>query len=328
MSKFKILVMHDIHKETENGTIGWAYWRRSQALKKYAPEDFDVDTCQTSEIPWRKVGNYDLIFNLEYCAPDPKKFRANGFKGRWVVSFNSDGNRRTERWKPVLHYADYVIVNNEHAWKHNGKAKKTCCISNGVDTEVFLRKVSISDRPQKCIFAGSSGVTKGKGFNEIFYPLEKILPEYGFETDFRPIDDINPTVVKPTKETVDWYNSASYCLIASESEGTPNLLTEAVSCGCIAISVPVGNILEWGEHQVNCMITKRTPESFLESLLFARDLRATMSNMGMGTIRNGWSYGEPGNRAKYYFQLFRRLIEDSPASIKPFTYSQIDWEEI
>jgi glycosyltransferase involved in cell wall biosynthesis len=219
-------------------------------------------------------------------------------------------------------------VNNEHAFNFYKRPKKTCCISNGVDTEVFLSKRPVAERPQKCIFAGSSGKTKGKGFEEIFWPLEKILPDLGFETDFRPVDDINPEKVMDTSHTVDWYNSASYCLIASVSEGTPNLLTEAVACGCVAISVPVGNILEWGLNRTNCMIVERNVDSFVEALIEARNMRSTMSGIGQQTIRQGWSYGKPGYRAEYFFQLFRRLICHGEKKIQPFTYSEVEWKDI
>ena len=328
MSKYRILIIHDIHVETPKGTIGWAYWRRSQALAKYAPEDFEVDTCQTKDIPWSDLRLYSLIFQIEYCNSQSRPFRNKGFNGVWVVSYNSDANRRRQYWPPVVRDADFVIVNNEHAWKNYGKIKKTCVISNGVDTDVFKPTTPISDRPHKCIFAGSSGPTKQKGWPEVFLPLEERLPSLGFDTDFRPINDINPELVMPTQGTVDWYNDASYCLIASASEGTPNLATESVACGCVLVSVPVGNVLEWGKSGENCMIAERNADAFIEALQYAREHREHLSASGMQTIRDEWSYGEPGNRSQYFFSLFRRLIEDGPKTVPPFSFLEKHWSEI
>jgi len=328
MKIYKVLIIHDIHLDTPKGRIMWAYGRRSSALQKYAPDDFDVDICQTSEIPYADSGKYDLIFSLEYANPKPLRLRQNGFKGVWVLSHNSDANRRHKYWAPARLHSDFLIVNNQHAFDYYKRQKGTCCISNGADTDLFYDKTPISERRQKCIFAGSSGERKGKGWLEVFEPLSKILEGNGFESDFRKIDDINPNVVMPTEETADWYNLASYCLIASASEGTPNILTESVACGCVAISVPVGNILEWGTHGENCLIPDRTPESFLNMLKYAREHREELSDAGKRTIQDGWSYGEPGHRAKYFFQLFRRLIEDGKDSVKPFCYNEKSWEDI
>lgn len=327
MKKYKILVIHDIHVDTPNGRLLWAYARRSAALAKYAPDDMDIETCQTSEIPWERVSEFDLIYSLEYALPNPAKYRSRGFKGAWVMSYNSDSRRRPERWPSVYTHADFVVVNNQEAFLHHGRLRKTCCISNGVDTEIFRLMKPVSEREHLCIFAGSSSVVKGKGW-EVLSPLRGMLEENGFKHDFRAIDDINPDVVMPTDGTVNWYNSASYVLCASHSDATPNYVSESVSCGCIVITVPIGNAQEWMVHGDNGMFCDRTPESFLQALLYARQHRERLSAAGMKTMHEGWSYGEPGNRAQYFYSLFRRIIEDGAGSVAPFSYSEKHWSEI
>lgn len=325
---YKLLVVHDIHLDTPDGRICWAYARRSAAIQRYAPPDFIVETCQFPEIPWKRVREFDICLNLEYCAPSSGEFRKHGFRGPLVCSYNSDSNRRREYWPRVYKEADWLIVNNRDAWTFFGKPPRTCVISNGVDTETFAPQVPISERPHKCIFAGSTGPRKMKGWAEVFRPLEKILPTLGFETDFRPVDDIKPEFVMPTGKTVEWYNSASYVLIASMSEGTPNIATEGVSCGCVLVSVPVGNCLEWGIQHKNMVFVERNADSFASGLLYAREHRERLSAAGMDTVRNGWSYGAPGNRADYYFALFRRLLKDGPAKIRPFSFMECSPDEI
>lgn len=324
--KIRLLAVHDIHVPTPDGTIGWAYWRRTQALKKYAPADFEVTTCMTPEIKfdieWLK--QFDIVFNLEYAAPQYLKFKDVRPDLPVVVSYNSDKRRRREYWARAYSQCDFMICNNVEVYEDRDRMDKTCCISNGVDIDTFRCDIPIEDREHRGIFAGSTGPTKGKGWAEVFDPLEAMMPAEGFVPDFRPVDDIKPQFVFPTERTVEWYNSASYCLIASLSEGTPNLLTEAVACGCVAVSVPVGNILEWGEDRENCVLVhERTPEAFMDALRYAREHRERLSEAGRDTIRRNWSYGFPGFRADYYFQLFRRIVESGADNVKPFRYDEI-----
>lgn len=326
--KHRILVVYDVHLDTPHGRLTWAYGRRANAVLRYAPPDFDVEICQYADIPWGRVSQFDLIFNIEYAAPSSDKFRANRFKGPLVCSYNSDARRRLPYWDHVYRQVDWLIVNNLEMFEFKHRPPHTCCISNGVDAELFRPLVPIASRPQRCIFSGSTGITKMKGWSEVFRPLEQMLPPLGFETDFRPVDEIKPEFVMPTEKTIEWYNSASYCLIASASEGTPNLLTEAVACGCVAVTVPVGNVCEWGRDRENCVLTERNAESFVEGLLYAREHRERLSAAGIQTIRDGWSYGTPGHRADYFFQLFRRLITDGPDAITPFAYNEKHWSEI
>ena len=45
-------------------------------------------------------------------------------------------------------------------------------------------------------------------------------------------------------ELPDWYNAADVFCLASRSEGSPNVLTEALACGCPAVATDVGAVKE------------------------------------------------------------------------------------
>lgn len=322
---YRLMVIYDVSFETPDGEIGWAYWRRALAIQKYAPPHWTVDIFQYNAVPWETCGNYDLVFNLEYCGVNRHRVKGNPPNANvpLVVSYNSDGNRRREYWPPALSQADFLIVNNQHAFDYFERPARTCCISNGVDTEVFRPLAPIESRPHKAITVGSTGIRKQKGWPEVFRPLETLATEYGFETDFRPVDEISAKFVMPTEKTVQWMNTASYVLCASVSEGTPNFLSEAIACGAIAITLQVGNVLEWGIPLENCVIVKdRTPEAFLAGLQYAREHRDRLSAAGMKTIRDHWSYGPPANRAAHYFRLFERILHERVEAIQPFSYME------
>lgn len=320
---YRLMVVYDVSFSTDHGEIGWAYWRRAKAIQKYAPEHWSVDIFQYSAVPWEACGAYDLVFNLEYAGVN--RHRVKGHRPNenvpLIVSYNSDGNRRQEYWKPALGQADFLIVNNQHAFDYFGRQPRTCCISNGVDTEVFRSTVPIEDRTHKAITVGSTGFRKQKGWPEVFWPLESIAAEHGFATDFRPVDEISERFVMPTDRTVEWMNTASYVLCASVSEGTPNFIGEAVSCGAVAVTLPIGNVCEWGRDRENCVIvTTRSPDAFLAGLNYARDHRERLSAAGMKTIREGWSYGAPAHRAAMYFRLFERILTEGVEAIEPFSF--------
>jgi len=304
--------------------VNWAYGRRSEAIKKYAPDDMEIDTCSAKETPWGDIGKYDLIYQLEYCAPIPRKFRGRGFNGAWIVAFNSSPGRKDERWHPVLRHADYVILNNESSWDYFGREDRTCCVSNGVDSSVFKHKTPIEDRPNRVLWCGSS--SKGKNYHTIVKPLRDIAESNGFETGFRPIDEITEDLMTGD-EMCDWYNSGRYILCTSDLEATPNTILEGMACGCIPVSSRTGNLLEFGEDGKSCLFAEKTSGSFMEKLNVARDGLSHFSEHSMSAIKS-WSYGEPGNRAEYFYHLFRRILRDGIRTIPPFTYSEKHWSEI
>ena len=320
---YKLAIIYDVSKETADGTeYGWAYFLRAKSLQKYAPPDFSVDIFAYKDVPWSRLDNYDCWLNLEYAAPVPRVRT----RKPWIISFNSDSRRRRQYFPPVKQAASYIVFNNQEAFDYYGRPQNSCCISNGIDMELWYPETVITERPHRLLWCGSSGPTKGKGYAEIFQPLEQIAQQHGFETDFRPINDINEKLVRPYAAQRAWYSGGSYVLCASASEGTPGYFTEGVACGCVGVGVPVGNVLEWGRDRENCVLCERTPEAFIEALRYAREHRERLSAAGQRTIGEGWYYGEPGRRAAYFFNLFRRIIEGKPP--KPFSYMDVSPEDI
>ena len=58
---------------------------------------------------------------------------------------------------------------------------------------------------------------------------------------------------------VQYYNAADLLLITSRSEGSPNVVKEAISCNCPVISTNVGDVKEIIKDIDSCYVVKSNP---------------------------------------------------------------------
>jgi glycosyltransferase involved in cell wall biosynthesis len=305
----RILIVYDVHAESAHGRIGWALWRRAEALKKYAPQWCEVDTCSVREIKYPTLRRYDLLFHLDYASVQPRQFREATTRTTLVVSFNSDAGRRREMFHPLHRQCDYMILNNREAWETFGRLERTACIPNGVDSASFTPTTPIAEREHRVFWTGSGNPAKGKGY-EIMLAAQPELEREGFICDFRPVNNIVPEEVLTTEKLAAVYDSSSYVACMSKSDATPNVVLEAGLMGCVPVSCPVGNINEFGRDCENCVLVDRSVEGLISGLKRARDNREALS-AGIRETMLGWTYGEPGYRARVYFDLFESLLRGS-----------------
>lgn len=317
----KLLIIYDVD--------GWAYHRRAIALKKYAPSDFEVDIEPTGKLRgnFPRLGQYDICFNIDYMTRGYRKMILKyKLKTILVISHNRDSQSRLEYWGDSyneIRNIGWLICNNQEIFDYYKRLGYTCNISNGVDTTQWYVTKPMLQRPKRVIWCGSSSLKKGKGYKDILVPLEPMLHKMGFETSFRPIDHIDERVYG-TKKQLQWYNDGAIVLCASEHEGTPNFILEGAACGCVPVSTFVGNIREFGANQGNCVIVERNIDSILRGIKYAWEHREVLSRAAVSCMRLwDWSY-----RSKYFYQLFRRLMDDGRDSIKPFTFNEITPEQI
>ncbi len=320
----RILLIYDI----EN----WAYHIRCVNLQRHAPADFDVDIARIGRTTWQQLGEYDLCFNLEYTSGHGFRRRINSMKLKTilVMSHNRDSRSRLEFFPDSYTPADWLIINNRECWEHHDRLPHSSNISNGIPDE-FFHATPILDRGKKIIWCGSSTPKKGKGFQEILLPLAEVLKRDGWICDFRPIDhvpepadfDRQQIVWRPDRQN-EWYNSAAVVVCASESEGTPGFLLEAARTGCVPVSSFVGNLPEFAIDRRNAVICERTVEEFAEGVAYAWAHREEMSTTVRGSLQ-AWDYE---HRAPYFYALFRRLIDDGPGNVEPFSYQDCTPEGI
>jgi len=155
-----------------------------------------------------------------------------------------------------------------------GLCGRTDVVRNGVDTSRFSfatmedsrKKLGLDARDKIIVSVGS--LTYGKGFDLLIKAVSIIIEKSKFENlklyiigseghagDFRKqlhqlVMDrgLSDCVVfmgqVPNDSLSVWYNAADLFCLASRSEGSPNVLTEALACGCPAVATDVGSVRE------------------------------------------------------------------------------------
>jgi len=71
---------------------------------------------------------------------------------------------------------------------------------------------------------------------------------------------------RPHEELAAWYSAADLFCLASEREGCPNVLLEALACGCPVITTDVGGTSEIVVSPALGILVERTPAAFASAV--------------------------------------------------------------
>lgn len=71
---------------------------------------------------------------------------------------------------------------------------------------------------------------------------------------------------RPQSELADWYRAADVVALTSLSEGIPNVLLEAMSCGTRWVATDVGGVREIADPEAHRMLTSRDPAELAAAL--------------------------------------------------------------
>lgn len=175
-----------------------------------------------------------------------------------------------------LKLTDGVISLSEEMRSHalsKNKELISSVILNGADTDRFCFKSQREARKENAIptdhimFLGVGSLIKRKGFHHAlnaiapiikndepnlhYYIIGKPGPEGDFSDELirsasaLGIEDNVHFVGHVSNENLPiWYQCADWFVLSSSGEGSPNVLSEAMACGCFAISSPVGSAVD------------------------------------------------------------------------------------
>ena len=64
----------------------------------------------------------------------------------------------------------------------------------------------------------------------------------------------------------DYYRAADCMLLTSDSEGSPNVVKEALACGVPVVSVDAGDVRFWLDRVPGCVVAERDPAALAAAL--------------------------------------------------------------
>ena len=101
--------------------------------------------------------------------------------------------------------------------------------------------------------------------------------------------DVQLVGERPPEELADWYRAADLMLLTSSREGRPNVVLEALSCGCPVVATDVGGTAEVLPDHGRMLAINRDPGAVAAKLTGLLDappapdtLRASVAELSWG----------------------------------------------
>ena len=190
-----------------------------------------------------------------------------GLKNKVVVSILGSFPRENMKCRIVRFFVDHVwdatIVKSERTRKQLGR--KIPVIPNGVNLEQFqlvdqesARNIVGFEKEKKYVIFVSNPTRPDKN-----YPLaEKVVWMLNDNSV-----ELYPVFDKPHDDVVTYMCAADVLLMTSVSEGSPNVIKEAMACNCPIVVTDVGDVHERLDDLDGCYVSDTFEPSELAILL-------------------------------------------------------------
>lgn len=180
-------------------------------------------------------------------------------KSQIVVSILGSFPRRNKKWRLVRfcvqHVWDKTIVKSERTKRQLGLDVPV--IPNGVNLEIFEAKSKDDSRKE-------IGFEDGKKY--VIWCSNPERPEKDWalaQAAVAQVNDVELVAVynKTPQEVCTYMNAADCLLLTSVSEGSPNVIKEAMACNCPIVTTNVGDVTERLENLEGCyVVDSREPK--------------------------------------------------------------------
>ena len=165
-----------------------------------------------------------------------------GLKTKTVVSILGSFPRKSGKLKLVRFCIDHVwdatIVKSERT--RNQLDRDLPVIPNGVDLDRFT--IIDQEKAREMV-----GFEKDKKY--VIFVSDPSRPEKQFDLAQAAVDQLNdetvrlvPVYNKPHQEVVTYMCAADVLIMTSASEGSPNVIKEAMACNCPIVTTDVGDV--------------------------------------------------------------------------------------
>lgn len=182
----------------------------------------------------------------------------------------------------TIHLSKFNIFVSSALLKQSGyRGKNMSVIPCGVDTKVFqpidkqtaLAKLGWDKHSKYILFSGSFDreIKNPKLALASINELKKSYIKYRDNIKLIELKGFTRT------EVAMLLNAADCMLLTSYREGSPQIVKEAMACGCPIVSVKAGDVEITTQGVEGCIITSPTPESLASAMnqIFERNLRTT-----------------------------------------------------
>jgi len=287
---------------------GWAWWKKSVEIKRYLSDEFDIDIINILESKTGiNVKDYDLYFTYGWSyigniRAVPIERRISG------VTAHKDGaffnNTIIPQMKQVSWYhANSILLKNE---LERAGVGKVFYVPNGVDETVFHEKKSIPKERDNLVVLH---VGKKCGHGTDAKGHKRFIEPSCMKASVRYIGHYNNyKTALPTEKIVDLYQQADVCIIASQTDGTPNMGLESAACGRAVISNRIGNMPEFIVDGYNGFLVERDVNKYVEKLIYLKNNRDKLIEMGKNarkTVEESWTWKI---QAENYRKMFQTIL--------------------
>lgn len=163
-------------------------------------------------------------------------------------------------------FYDHVIIKSE-AMRNRLNTAHIDLIPNGVDLSRFKPADKVSAKNNLGIAPGDKLVIFASDPSRVEknYPLAL----RAVELLKKPNIILMPVFRQPPESMPEYYNAADVLILTSFHEGSPNVIKEAMACGCPMVSMDVGDVAWLIDGVEGCYLTSFDPNDVAEKLSLA-----------------------------------------------------------
>jgi glycosyltransferase involved in cell wall biosynthesis len=178
-------------------------------------------------------------------------------------------------------------------------------IGSGVDLDLFSpvprdqarQTLGLPDDPRLVLFVGEPRAEKRL---DVIQEAVRIVRSRRSDVELRSVSG------RPQPEVASNLNAADVLVLASDGEGSPTVVKEAMACNLPIVSVDVGDVREVIAGTEGCAICERDPRDMADKLERALGFGRTA---GREAVR-GYSWSEIARRVH---SVYKRVLRESSA---------------